>query len=74
MEYWSAGWDKTPVPGFHYSNTPLLQFYLDRIELSRIVIEKFPSQLGRNILPNVDRVDKLVFSGWIAVRIVGADK
>src|SRR4030095_11367239 len=46
----------------------------DRIKRARVVVKKFLSQLRRNILPYIYRVDKLIFSGWIAVRIVRADQ
>src|SRR5262245_13511998 len=46
----------------------------DRIKRARVVVEKFLSQLRRNVLPYVDCVDELIFSGWIAVRIVRADE
>src|SRR5215475_4546529 len=46
----------------------------DSVKCPRIIVQKFSSKLGRNILPYVDRVDELVFPGWIAVGIVRADE
>src|SRR4030095_2879913 len=46
----------------------------DRIKRARVVVKRFLSQLRRNILPYIDRVDKLIFSGGITVRIVRADQ
>src|SRR4029434_688408 len=46
----------------------------DRIKRARVVVKKVLSQQRRNILPYIDRVDKLIFSGGITVRIVRADE
>src|SRR4030095_7422709 len=46
----------------------------DRIKRARVVVKKVLSQLRRNILPYIDRVDKLIFSGGVTVRIVRADQ
>src|SRR6266850_3586779 len=74
MEYWNDGIlvkaQQSNIPTFHCSSSPIL----NPVKLPRIIVENFLSQLRRNIFPHRDRIDKLVFSGWIAVRIVRADE